>query len=169
MKKIWLITDTHYNHKKLIEKGRPADFEHKLSIGCGVIEENDVLIHLGDVCIGLDEQMHDVYVKGIKGTKILVKGNHDNKSNTWYLEHGWDFVCESFVMKLFGKKVEFSHMPLPKRDGIDMNIHGHWHDNDHRKHESYHFYDDTYHKLLAIEYTNYKPVEITDKFIIRSK
>ena len=64
----------------------------------------------------------------------LVRGNHDSKSYSWYSEHGWDFIAERITMKMFGKTIAFSHMPI-KDDGYDINIHGHFHNSDHRRHE----------------------------------
>jgi calcineurin-like phosphoesterase family protein len=162
--KIWLTTDTHFGHKKLIEWGRPEDFEYQIWTGLLSCRPGEVLIHLGDVCIGHDEDAHRINIQPLQCLKVLVRGNHDHKSNSWYFDHGWDLVVDSFTTTLYGKRIEFSHKPLPKREGIDMNIHGHWHGNDHRQDECP-FYDDSYHRQIALEWTNYKPVELTEKFI----
>jgi len=158
---IWLITDTHLGHKMLIEKGyRPADFEDKILINLNrTLKPNDVLIHLGDVCIGNDAHNNKLITKYHNGTKILVKGNHDKKSNKWYLEHGWDFVCEKFIDTYFGQKIIFSHEPQ-FIGGETINIHGHWHDNDHRKEPGFEEWYCDQHRLLALEATDYKPVEL---------
>ena len=82
-----------------------------------------------------DDIVHKFIVDELKCKKILVKGNHDSKSNSWYLEHGWDFVCEEFKDTLYGKNILFSHYPKVWDGVYDLNIHGHFHNSDHRRHE----------------------------------
>ncbi len=160
----WLITDTHFNHRKLEEySGRPSNFEELIINGLKEIPKEDTLIHLGDICIGKDKDWHEE-LKRFDFTKILVIGNHDHKSNNWYSENGWDFVCRYFSFEFMGKRILFSHEPREVMEDIDINIHGHWHNNEHREAESCGIYDKAYHKLLAIEYTNYKPIRL-DTFL----
>ena len=131
--KIWLTTDTHFGHDKLVEFGRPVDFEVRISRGLQQIPAGDMLIHLGDVNMGEDAVWHAHLMSKLKGLKtILVKGNHDNKSDKWYYEHGWDFVCQNYTNFYKKKRILFSHRPQP--DGkYDINIHGHFHDAEHRR------------------------------------
>jgi len=163
--KIWLTTDTHFNHKKIIEYGRPENFEELIWKGLEVVKEEDMLIHLGDVCIGEDDKMNLHFNASINGKKILVLGNHDNKSIKYYLEHGWDFVCKRFDIKMFGKRIAFTHQPEAWDGYFDVNIHGHFHNTDGRRQPDF---DEKimsgYNKLLALEYTDYKPV-LLGKFI----
>ena len=69
--------------------------------------------------------------KGCK-RKVLVRGNHDKNTDLWYMNHGWDFVCNSFTTQAFGHKLIFSHVAVPHDIRYDFNIHGHSHGNDHR-------------------------------------
>lgn len=165
--KIYLTTDTHFGHEAMLRFcGRPAEFS-QLILDNLIVQEGDILIHLGDFCIGNDEMWHARFVDYAGGfkRKVLVRGNHDHKSDSWYLNHGWDFVCEAFWAEYFGKKILFSHKPSPFVMHADMNIHGHFHNSNH--HDSEHEITDK-HKLLAIEYTNYKPVSL-EKFITSPK
>jgi calcineurin-like phosphoesterase family protein len=162
--KTYIITDTHFNHKKLIEYGRPDNFDDLLWKELGKLPSNCLLIHLGDVCIGNDLEVHE-RLRLLPFIKILVKGNHDKKSDNWYLEKGWDFVCEQFTNTYFGKKILFSHIPVAWDGYYELNIHGHFHDSDHRRHETgLMAIKNGYQKLLAMEYTNYKPV-LLEEFI----
>lgn len=170
----YLTTDTHFNHTKMIEYcNRPENFEDIIIENIlKVVKDDDILIHLGDICIGKDEENH-IFIQSLKCKKILVKGNHDNKSNQWYLEHGWDFVCDKFYMKFEGKIICFSHTPQKDNGDFDINIHGHFHNalprllrgeyvvegEKERNHHDLSNLTDK-HKLLALEYTNYKPVEL---------
>jgi len=131
--KIYATSDTHFNHKKLLEYGRPEDFESRIFASLKN-HVGDLLIHCGDFCIGQDEEMMELFMHSAKGfrKKVLVRGNHDKKSDGWYMERGFDFVCESFVADYFGKHIIFTHIPIAKTDKFDLNIHGHMHGNSHR-------------------------------------
>lgn len=156
--KIWLITDTHFNHTKLVDYGRPTGFEEKIKKHLfEKISSGDLLIHLGDICIGNDEESSN-YFGQMPCKKWLLLGNHDHKSVSWYISHGWDFVGKTMSQKMFGKKILFSHMPQTiGLDNYDCNIHGHLHDNVHRFPEYAHVLTPK-HFLLAMEHTNYEPV-----------
>jgi calcineurin-like phosphoesterase family protein len=161
LKKYWLVADSHLGHSNLLKESygaRPKDFEERLirsikaSVGIG-----DVLIHLGDVCMGQEASWHYNITSATAAKKWLVLGNHDKKSVVWYLEHGWDFAGESLTLDLFSKIILFSHKPQPWVDQFDINIHGHWHANDHRASE---FFEDGKHILIAVENTNYQVVNL---------
>ena len=132
----WITTDTHLGHDAMIQYcGRPEDHsELILRRHRAAIKPTDILIHLGDICIYRDEYWHKQIMDSIPGKKWLVKGNHDRKSDHWYLTHGWDFVAEKIYLRRFGALIALSHIPI-KDDGYDINIHGHFHNSDHRRHE----------------------------------
>lgn len=179
--KIWLITDTHFGHDKMpLYCGRPEDFSEMILENLKVIKDGDLLIHLGDICIGRDDYWHKRLMGQGSYMRWLVRGNHDGKSNTWYMNHGWDFVCSKFQDRYFGKNIMFSHVPVHYTEVVetlygmgsfDLNIHGHFHNTLHRLQEGK-FVTDTEeernivdlknitdrHKLLAVEHTDYKPV-----------
>ena len=152
---------------------RPKNFENLIFTNIiKIIKDEDILIHLGDVCFGKDSEMHKKYIESLPFKKILVIGNHDRKSNNWYLEHGWDFVCKTFSGKYFGKNILFSHRPH-KDIGFDVNIHGHFHnaldrlkegrfaiEGERERNEQDLAVLTDKHKLLALEFTNYKPVNL---------
>lgn len=154
--KTWLITDTHFGHDKMIEYcGRPKDFENLIFNNLDNISADDILIHLGDFCIGNDEHWHSIFDDITRECrKWLLRGNHDRKSNSWYMSHGWDWVGEKMSDIMFGKKIMYSHIPVVWDGFYEVNIHGHFHNSDHRLFKI----KNGYQKLLALEYTNYKPV-----------
>jgi calcineurin-like phosphoesterase family protein len=158
--KIWLTTDTHFNHALLVDIGaRPRGFEQPIMRGLSRIPAGDVLIHLGDICIGGDDGVHAM-LASLPFKKWLVRGNHDHKSWSWYMAHGWDFVGDTVSLELFGKDILLSHMPQPDT-GYDLNIHGHFHNTDHHRWEPelISVLNDK-QVLLAIENTNYQPVPL---------
>lgn len=145
--------------------GRPSDFETYIQRGLKVLTKNDTLIHLGDVAWHDIADAHERFIVPLPCRKILVRGNHDRKSNNWYLKHGWDFVCRSFQDKYFGVNILFSHRPKSTA-GCDLNIHGHFHNAV----SSVAWAEDNLstlksdkHRLFVLEH-HYKPVRL-DKFI----
>jgi len=156
----WIISDTHFGHDKIAECfGRPKDFESKIFKALNVIRPQDVLIHLGDFCIGGDAYWHDLFMSKCPATKKwFVKGNHDRKSISWYLDRGWDCVTERLQLTVFGKTILFSHKPLLLRD-YDINIHGHLHTNGQHHHPELGDFVGKHNILIAIE-GDYKPVSL---------
>lgn len=160
--KAYVISDTHFNHSQIVDYcQRPEDHELRLWQGIEKISSQDCLIHLGDVCIGEDQMVHS-YIKDLRCRKVLIMGNHDSKSWSWYMEHGWDFVCDSFKLKYAGKKICFSHMPQPWDGDWEINVHGHLHNLGHRDKEFKELKQ--WHRLYAPELMNYQPIELS-KFI----
>lgn len=157
-RRLWLITDTHFNHDALVRYcGRPPDFTRRIIKNCRqLLAPTDVLIHLGDVIFSNAGQLDELLAE-IPGTKILVKGNHDKRPDSWFYNKGFSFVCDAFRIE----DVIFSHIPLPQLPpDVRLNVHGHFHNTDHRRHEPEiaDYYDDEKHRLLALEHTDYKPV-----------
>jgi calcineurin-like phosphoesterase family protein len=159
--KNWLITDTHFNHEKIKAlAGRPDNYQDLIIKNwCAVVATEDIVIHLGDVIFSRQSELSEIIMK-LPGRKILVRGNHDHEKNHWYIERGFDFVCDSFTWR----DILFTHIPVKIPDGIRLNVHGHFHNDDHRSQEEsiQVIYDEEKHRLLAIEKTNYKPVLLDD-------
>lgn len=159
MSEIYLTSDTHYFHDLLVNLGdRPKNFWYEMTEHMAAIPEDSMLIHCGDICIGQDRRAHAEFLSQVKCTKILVRGNHDNKSDNWYLAKGWDFVCESFVKKASGKTIVFTHIPLTEHN-YDLNIHGHFHNNK-RFHPNNAEADPSKYFLVAIEENGMRPVKL---------
>ena len=168
-KNTWLTTDLHFSHKGMIELcGRPQDFEKRIVRHWDrLVKPSDTVICLGDICIGDDKAVHEKYIQQLPGFKILVKGNHDKKSDTWYESNGWQICCESMVINRYGHKVLLSHRPpstkvlaaydedwrLKQSDLYDLSIHGHQHTLMPKN-----YTPDKVRFLLSLEYENYEPV-----------
>jgi calcineurin-like phosphoesterase family protein len=189
----YLISDTHFKHDAMKTYCvRPSNFTeltHKNVMN--TVTEKDTLIHLGDVGIG----KHDAWewiIREWPCRKILIRGNHDrNHSCSWWMEHGFDFACDSMVFR----KVLLTHEPanaviksdghrpygsldagLP--EGCELNVHGHLHniwDGFHRPERIERDKEllgidftkrlkHSWQRLFALEYTSYAPVEF-NKFI----
>jgi len=163
--KYWIITDTHFNHPNIIEYcNRPQNSDELLRENIlNHVKKNDILIHLGDVCMGNDKENNN-WFEGLGTKNILIKGNHDKKSYRWYMQNGWDLCVYRLDLKMFGKHIAFTHTPVGWDGYFDLNIHGHLHNANYKRYET-DFIKKTingYHKLLAVEYTDYKPVLLRD-------
>lgn len=168
--KIWATSDTHFGHEKLIQWGRPPDFGERL-LKSLASAGGDMLIHCGDFCIGQDEKHAIAFMQAASRftRKVLVRGNHDHKSYSWYLKMGFSHVCETMMFRMNGRNLLFSHIPILKRPNEHWgafpparNIHGHLHGNNHR--EGFHgnaLYDPAYHYDLAPEIHGYRIVDVS--------
>ncbi len=162
---IYAISDTHFGHAKIVElSGRPEDFSERILKNLATLN-GDILIHCGDFAL-CGSREYEEWTKrfmdasaGFK-RKVFVRGNHDNKSDSWYYAHGWDFVCTSFHAEIFSRLVVFSHKPIPRHmvPQAFVNIHGHTHGNTHRLSELAVLA--AFHKDLAPEIRNYKAVNV---------
>ena len=134
MNKIYVIADTHFNHGNIIKYcGRPFKNESDMNESLirrwnGTVTNSDIVIHLGDFAFHKDSKAIANYCKRLNGRKILVRGNHDRKSLSWYLNNGFDFVCDSFTIG----DILFTHRPQPIKRFLLMpyklNVHGHIHE-----------------------------------------
>ena len=178
--KIYIISDTHFNHKNIARYcNRPDNWQEKIADGLEFMPKDiDLLIHLGDVSLGNDAEWHEFVTCG-DYKSWLILGNHDGKSMTWYMNHGWDFVARNFTMYLYGIRILFSHRPYPfppmktvtkelardvahsevmidkSRSNFDVNICGHLHNKGGTELPSW-------CRLFVLEDLDYKPVELKE-------
>ncbi len=160
---IYVTSDTHFGHAKMEEWSlRPKDFNEKLWEGFDRLPEDSILLHLGDLTIGHDATTHLKLAK-YKFKKWLVLGNHDNHSISYYVTNGWDFVGDEVVIKMFGHNILFTHEPVPKREGVTKNIHGHLHGGKSRGFPD--FYDEEYHVEVTPEVIGYNPAKLGNQVL----
>lgn len=147
----YLFSDPHFGHDRLREKAR-SQFktiqEHDEAIVKNwnkVINSDDTVVYiLGD--LGFKEEVSK-YIPQMRGYKILILGNHDNYSKTFYNE----LFDEVYDHPLFiHSRMVLSHIPIPVEDGV-FNIHGHTHDID---------LDSEYHINVSAERIDYKPIPL---------
>jgi len=183
----YVTSDWHLNHENIKTYcQRPADFtELILKRHNQTVTDNDVVFVLGDVAIGKKAEAVDL-IRQMKGGLMLVRGNHDrDKSCGWWMQNGFDFACDSFTFR----NVLFTHEPAHPEVKIissswdvleqtevvcpmsrEFNVHGHLHNiwdgfvnpEDPRntggpRPTKLHY---PWQRLFAIEYTDYRPVEI---------
>ena len=80
----YIISDTHFSHKNIIEYcNRPYENIETMNKDIvqkwnSIVNPEDMVIHLGDVGFGLVEQLQPL-IHSLNGYKILIRGNHDAK------------------------------------------------------------------------------------------
>lgn len=130
MAEIFLISDTHFGHHKILEfeelrrqLGKTIE-EHDAALverWNSVVSPKDTVWHLGDVLFG----RHSFKILGgLNGIKKLVKGNHDTYNVKNYL-HYFNDVHGCYKMDDF----LLSHIPIHESQKYRFkgNIHGHMH------------------------------------------
>lgn len=162
MSKVWLISDNHFNHQKIIEYcNRPFKTveqmnEEMIKKWNSVVKEDDKIYHLGDFGFGSKEQIANVISK-LNGRIFLILGNHDNHTPQWYRDAGIKEVYDRpIIIKDF---IVLSHAPQPficdSRTPY-VNFFGHVHDS--KMFETY----GPRHFCACVERHNYKPVNIEE-------
>jgi len=163
--KYWITSDTHFNHYACVDGwgNRGEGFEEKIldSIRRNV-KKGDVIIHLGDFAWYKHKLWCTKFREACGEAKVwLIKGNHDRNSNSFFLDGGFDFVGDSFMMERHGKRILFTHKPQPVGD-YDINVHGHLHTTGHRDME----YQDIKHDgQLLIEIETSFDIKNLDKLL----
>jgi len=160
---IWLTTDWHLGADDDLPK-RPRGTSGKIMDRLGMaLNPSDLLICLGDIMWNEYDYWSE-RLSHIECKKWLVIGNHDKKSVNWYMTHGWDWVGESFTLKMFGKTILFSHIPQKDTGDFDVNIHGHFHafglDRVKEMEPEIHARLTPKHHLISLEELHFEPIRL---------
>jgi len=132
---IYLISDTHFNHKNIIEyENRPFNSVAEMNQVIidrwnQIVSPEDTIIHLGDVALGAESSLKSI-IPTLNGHKILIRGNHDRKSKQFFLECGFEEVCNSKMINEKGIKIYLSHLPESRPtngESYDLHFYGHVH------------------------------------------
>lgn len=135
--KTFLIGDTHFGHSNILtfkkQDGSPLRvfdniYEHdeyliyKWNL---VVKPEDKVYHLGDVGFRNFTVLNQILSR-LNGSKILIKGNHDNMKLSQYAQHFKDIRGSHTLDKFI-----LTHIPIHP-DSLSRwvgNIHGHMHSN----------------------------------------
>jgi calcineurin-like phosphoesterase family protein len=144
---IWFTSDTHFFHRNII-KYCPAtrgQFSDEFQMTGFMVEawnsrvkEDDIVYHLGDVGFGKTEYLVEV-IKLLNGKKILVKGNHDERSlKSKSFIDAWEKIYEdTHEIEIDGISITLCHYPLIE-----------WSD---MQNGAYHLYGHVHGKRISIE------------------
>ena len=165
MSKVFFISDTHFNHKNIIEYcNRPfKDVEEMnqtiIDNWNRVVKKSDIVLFLGDFALGRDvESMYDRYSKELNGTIYFLRGNHDRSKSSVRKYFTTIDMMSTFSYK--GYNFILSHQPLYNGqipEGF-INIHGHIHD----KTLSESCYLQTRHVNVSADAINFTPISLDE-------
>lgn len=170
MSNIFLISDQHYSHANFLNfldvagnKIRPffnVEEMDEYMIFChnSVVRPQDKVYFLGDVCFSL--KTLDRIMPQLNGTKVLIKGNHDNLKLAQYQKYFKDVrgshQLDEFVL---------SHIPLHP-DSLGRWAKGCIHGHTHEKHIMLDGVKDPRYINVCVEQINYTPISLEE---IKSK
>lgn len=149
MSKVYVISDTHFGHKKIIQYCRTQFATVKEMNECiidnwnSVVTNRDTVIHLGDVVMDAANNVN--LLEELNGYKRLVMGNHDNYR---FLEKFFDTFHGSYEHKGF----ILTHVPVHRtqvESRFTGNIHGHLHELS---------IGDPKYRCVSVEQTNFRPI-----------
>lgn len=118
----WLFSDIHVS----ANTNRTDNFLKKLN---SVVKKNDNLVCLGDLMnkhTGTPKDVRDFVNRINCKNKFLILGNNDFLKVEDYIDMGFVYVTDHMAINIDGKKVIFTHCPIPVKDDT-INIHGHIH------------------------------------------
>lgn len=147
MTKEWIISDTHFGHNNIERyQDRPKNWEDKIIEQWNFyVHSDDIIYHLGDFSL-CNKESYKVFMEILPGRKILILGNHDKFSRSYYLNNGWVNVVDNLTL---GNLI-FTHAPLMKIPEGLYNIHGHLHGG-----------ESTMKRLnVTVENTGYSPINL---------
>ena len=131
---VYYTSDTHFNHKNIIDycghpffklDGQPdvpAMNRTLISNWNGVVMPGDTVYHLGDFGMGPWKEWAS-FRKKLNGKIVLIKGNHDKKVESWMLPE--DEVHDHLFMDgVYMAHVPPNHEEYEKRDrkGYDLPV-----------------------------------------------
>lgn len=136
---IYFTSDTHFWHRAIITYcNRPWPDQETMNAGLierwnSRIKATDTVYHLGDFAFCGAQKAIDIYSQ-LRGTKILIKGNHDSKQ---VRNLPWDGIYDYYVhrehilyeddegnIQQFHQPIVLMHFPILSWDGM---AHGAWH------------------------------------------
>lgn len=136
---LWFVSDTHFNHKKIIELcQRPFDSIDEMNQAIidnwnSVVGKHDDVYHLGDFAFHHkdDTMKMDEIFYALNGIKYLIVGNHDEQ-NSKVLRLPWKSVQHYAHVRYGEARFVMSHFPFERwwhmeKKQYTIHVHGHCH------------------------------------------
>ena len=159
---IYLTSDQHFGHIKIMEyENRPFKTvsemnDFMITQWNKTVSNKDTVYVLGDFAWGNKEAV-SLFVSMLNGYKILIKGNHDKNSKTWYHDAGFNDVIDGGI--ILDDFYLLTHKPLYMNENMPfVNIHGHTHSM---------CFDSKLYVNVGVDVLNYKPIlfnEIKERY-----
>lgn len=158
--KIWVISDTHFNHANIIRYcARPYASTEEMNKDLikrwnSIVRSQDTVYHLGDFGMGGKNEITE-WRRALNGRIKLIRGTHDGRSNQWYRDCGFDEVYDHSI--LIQDFYILSHEPLSVMPHYPfVNIFGHIHNSGELPDFGKNFYN------ACVEVNNYTPILFED-------
>lgn len=167
MTEIFVISDTHFNHKNILGFKDKNDKYFRGDLFKDVTEMNEKIIHnwnkvvkpqdkvyhLGDVYFGGQKEADDILSR-LMGKKRLIVGNHDVVYGKGNILH--KHFQKIYMWRLFKEfNMVLTHVPIHPDSfrKVEYNVHGHIHEKDSPSKE---------YINVCVEKIDYTPVHIED-------
>ena len=125
--------------------------EYMIEIWNKYIQPGDKVYHLGDFIISESSGAIDKIMSRLNGTKVLIRGNHDNAKLSIYAKYFKDIRATSSLRDKHNRRYILSHYPLhPSSLGNCFNLHGHTHQRS---------LEDSRYINMCVEATSYMPID----------
>lgn len=174
MGKIFVTSDTHYYHHKIIKYcNRPFRDAYEMNQVMidnwnKTVTEDDIVYHLGDVAFAKPYQTKDIFDKLKAKRKILIAGNHDygqQALNTAYWKTMFDEVHQYYEIKYRNLNFVLFHFPMKewnRKYHGSIHLHGHTHNRSQEKTSDL-IYD------VGVDGNNFTPVDLNHIIDIMSE
>jgi len=156
-----VTSDPHLGHTNVIEYcSRPFKDVDEMDETIiynwnSIVRAEDIVYCLGDLAFGKgSKEKLKLYLPHLNGRIILIRGNHDRETVTWYKRYGIEEVHGGEFWR-YSPYVLLSHRPYPTKRPY-INIHGHIHNNLQEIEPR-----DVYVNV-SVEVTGYKPVYLDE-------
>lgn len=161
-RKVYVVSDTHFFHERLwtvlhptAEGGRDhRNTELLIANWRKLVRYGDVVLHLGDVALGIPVAEYRSRIGWLPGEIWLLPGNHDRTAEKLeqFRDMGWKLVLP-FSWEHAGKEVCFTHEPIAPEQILpqQLNVHGHIH-----HHPAY----SEQYVNCCVEWLGYAPVDL---------
>jgi calcineurin-like phosphoesterase family protein len=139
--KTWITSDTHWGHKNIMKfcpetRGHFKDVAHMNSEMIRMwnekVEPGDLVYILGDVAFCSASDAAKI-LQSLNGDKILVEGNHDNKSvKDVSFRNCFKEIHKYLEVNYNGTKVVMFHYPITEWNQVhrgSVHFYGHLHQN----------------------------------------
>lgn len=155
MPSLFAIADTHFGHRNIIAyTGRPfftveAMDTAMIAAWNAVVRDEDWVFHLGDFGLASRAVLREL-VSRLRGRKILVMGNNDRCTPSWWRRAGF---VQAYRYPVVYDGWIFSHRPLGSVPLGYVNVHGHLHEREGPGHPWC---------CVSVEQTGYAPIRLAD-------
>ena len=179
MSKFFVVSDLHINHQASLKFEGRERFSSVEEMNQTIVNNwnktvspEDTVYNLGDCFLGESIESQQI-LKSLGGHKILIRGNHDKKSDSWYHDAGFEEVHNGLYLpsprQPGGLLHILTHMPLPYREieALELSIgliihnwHGHVHACEDRTFTGNDIWEHPEHYTnVCVELTNYTPID----------